>query len=110
MRVPGGVGAPVDAPHVGYAQVTGEGDGVKDHADPLLCRRARDAGELVARGAEHACVSAVDLDEAEQGLDGGGLAGAVLADEADDLALADGEVHALERETVVVLGEATGLD
>src|SRR5690606_39961664 len=51
-----------------------------------------------------ACVEAADLDlslvgfvEADDALDGGGLAGAVRADEPEDLALVDLEIDAADR-------------
>src|SRR3546814_11542586 len=46
--------------------------------------------------AEQSDGSAADRDEAEQGLQEGGLAGAVGADDADQLAGRDGDGHAVE--------------
>src|SRR5262249_28673968 len=49
--------------------------------------------------------------QAEQHQDGGGLAGAVRAEQPEDLALRDGERHIVDRrKAVVALGQTTGFD
>ena len=108
--VPRAVGAGVDAPHVCDLQVLGERYRVKDDADLLFSCGSRRAGEVFAGTAEYARLAPVDGKEAQERLDGGGFAGAVLADKAHYFALGNGEVDALERESVVVLGEAVRLD
>ena len=110
VGVPAVVGVRVDRAHVAHAQVAGQRDRVEDHADALLGVRPLRAGEQLAGRAEHARRAAVGCDEAEKGLDGGGLAGPVLADEAHDLALADVKVDALQGEALVVLGKPVRAD
>ena len=98
------------ASHIGDAKVPGHGNRVENHTDALLRPGVHGAGELARRDAEDRPLAAIELDEAQQCLDGSRLAGAVLANEANDLALAHREAYVIERKTVIVLDDSARLD
>src|SRR5690606_26141753 len=61
--------------------------------------------------AEHAHAPGRDVGEAEQHQDGGGLARAVRAEQAEDLAATDVEIDGVDgRDAAVTLGETAGFD
>jgi hypothetical protein len=96
---------PVEVQEAGAGVVVGEAVVLGEVAD--LLPDADRAGGLV----EQVGVAVGLLGDAEQDLDERRLAGAVLAEEAVDLALLDGERHALQRlDAAVALDQALGFD
>ena len=76
----------------------------------MPCRRASSGLARCTGCPSDEDLAAVRPDGARQRLDQGALAGAVVADERDDLARVDGEVGAVQRlDLAVVLGQAAGL-
>ena len=92
---------------VGGGEIVVEADLIRQVADAPLDRQ-RLAHRIVPH---HPRLAAADLGEAEQHQDGGGLAGAIRPEQAENLARRDGKRHAVDRGRIaVVLGEAVRLD
>ena len=88
--VPVGVEAPQVAGGRGGRPLRGQGHGIHDDADTVV------AG--TGCGAEDPDRAGLDVDHAEHGLDGGGLARAVGSDEAGDQTARNGHVEGAEGE------------
>ena len=92
---------------IGGGEIVVEADRVGQIADAPLDRK-----RLARRiEAEHAHLACRDVGQPEHHQDGGGLAGAVGAEQAENLAAADGERDVVDGDRRSVgLGEALGLD
>ena len=78
---------------LGRRHVIVEADGVRQISDPPLDRERLALGIVP----QHPRLAFGEVGQPEQHQDGGGFAGAVRAEEGDDLTVADGEVEAADR-------------
>ena len=106
--VPFAVGCPPDSAHIAHAAGVGKGAGVQHDADAGFdgVQRRAAAGNGLPEQAHGACVCG---DDAKDRLNGGGLAGAVRSDEADDAARFHGQAHAGKLEVIIALAQVVYL-
>ena len=103
--VPVPVGPGQDLSHLGRLQRVVEGALVQHHAHLLP-----EVAALRHLPAQHLHRAAVGADEPQNGLDGGGLAGAVLPDEPQNGAAGQGQVHVVQAKIAVILAQTPHFD
>ena len=103
--VPVPVGPSQNFSHLGRLQWVVEGDLVQHDADILPKIAA-----LRHLAAQHLHRAAVPVNESQNGLDGGGLAGAVLPDESQDGAAGQGQIHVVQAKVAVAFAQAPYFD